>query len=67
MSYPVSIKGVLLIGDQVALMQNHRDEWELPGLHAINLPAGYRASILRWLEHPSIAAARSVRPPSAHR
>ena len=142
MSYPVSIKGVLLIGEQVALMKNHRDEWELPGgriepgespeqtvarefeeelgvriavsapidsylfevipaqhvfivtygcrligefeprvsdehtgfalhpvddLHTISLPAGYRASILRWLEHPSIAAAPSARPPSAHR
>ena len=31
MSFPVSIKGVLLDGDQVALLENERGEWELPG------------------------------------
>jgi 8-oxo-dGTP pyrophosphatase MutT (NUDIX family) len=29
--WPVSIKGVLLIADEVVLLQNERDEWELPG------------------------------------
>jgi 8-oxo-dGTP pyrophosphatase MutT (NUDIX family) len=27
----VSIKGVLLVDDRVALVRNERDEWELPG------------------------------------
>ena len=31
MAYPVSIKGVLLIGGKVILVKNDRDEWELPG------------------------------------
>ena len=31
MTYPVSIKGVLLLGDRVVLVKNPRDEWELPG------------------------------------
>ena len=31
MAYPVSIKGVLLIGGKVVLVKNDRDEWELPG------------------------------------
>jgi 8-oxo-dGTP pyrophosphatase MutT (NUDIX family) len=31
MSYPVSVKGVLLLDDQVVLVKNPRDEWELPG------------------------------------
>jgi 8-oxo-dGTP pyrophosphatase MutT (NUDIX family) len=31
MSFPVSIKGVLLDGDRVALLENERGEWELPG------------------------------------
>jgi 8-oxo-dGTP pyrophosphatase MutT (NUDIX family) len=31
MDRPVSIKGVLLIGRQVLLVKNHRNEWELPG------------------------------------
>ncbi|SDU49495.1 NUDIX domain-containing protein [Stappia sp. ES.058] len=29
--YPVSIKGVLFVGDKVVLLKNERDEWELPG------------------------------------
>lgn len=29
--FPVSIKGVVLIGGQVVLLRNERDEWELPG------------------------------------
>ena len=29
--FPVSIKGVLLMGDRVVLLKNERDEWELPG------------------------------------
>ena len=31
MSHPVSIKGVLLLGERVVLVKNPRDEWELPG------------------------------------
>jgi 8-oxo-dGTP pyrophosphatase MutT (NUDIX family) len=31
MSHPVSIKGVLLIDRRVLLVQNPRNEWELPG------------------------------------
>jgi hypothetical protein len=30
MRFPVSVKGVLLEGDQVVLLLNERDEWELP-------------------------------------
>lgn len=29
--WPVSVKGVLFIGREVVLLQNERDEWELPG------------------------------------
>jgi 8-oxo-dGTP pyrophosphatase MutT (NUDIX family) len=29
--FPVSIKGVLTTGDRVVLLENERDEWELPG------------------------------------
>jgi len=29
--FPVSIKGVVFVGDRVVLLQNERDEWELPG------------------------------------
>ena len=41
MSFPVSIKGVLLDGDRVALLENERGEWELTGgrLQADKLPA----------------------------
>ncbi|RJQ82029.1 NUDIX domain-containing protein [Pseudonocardiaceae bacterium YIM PH 21723] len=31
MSYPVSIKAVVLHDDRVLLLRNERDEWELPG------------------------------------
>src|SRR5215472_5659127 len=31
MSFPVSIKGVLLEPGGVVLLENERDEWELPG------------------------------------
>jgi 8-oxo-dGTP pyrophosphatase MutT (NUDIX family) len=31
MTYPVSIKGVLLVDAKVVLVRNDRDEWELPG------------------------------------
>lgn len=31
MEFPVSIKGVIVKKDQVLLVKNHRDEWELPG------------------------------------
>jgi 8-oxo-dGTP pyrophosphatase MutT (NUDIX family) len=31
MSYPVSIKGVLLLNGRVLLVKNPRHEWELPG------------------------------------
>ena len=29
--WPVSIKGVCLVGARVVLLKNERDEWELPG------------------------------------
>jgi 8-oxo-dGTP pyrophosphatase MutT (NUDIX family) len=29
--FPVSVKGVLLFGEQCVLLQNERAEWELPG------------------------------------
>lgn len=29
--FPVSVKGVVLIGSQVVLLKNERNEWELPG------------------------------------
>lgn len=29
--FPVSVKSVVLLGSRVALLQNLRDEWELPG------------------------------------
>jgi len=29
--FPVSVKGVMLVGAQVILLKNERDEWELPG------------------------------------
>ena len=29
--FPVSIKGVVLVGDRVVLLKNEREEWELPG------------------------------------
>ena len=31
MPFPVSIKGVLLEDDRVVLLENERNEWELPG------------------------------------
>jgi len=31
MPFPVSIKGVLFDGDRVVLLENERQEWELPG------------------------------------
>jgi 8-oxo-dGTP pyrophosphatase MutT (NUDIX family) len=31
MAHPTSIKGVLLVGGQVLLVKNSRDQWELPG------------------------------------
>lgn len=31
MRFPVSVKGVLLEDDQVVLLLNERDQWELPG------------------------------------
>jgi 8-oxo-dGTP pyrophosphatase MutT (NUDIX family) len=31
MTYPTSIKGVLLVDRRVLLVKNSRDEWELPG------------------------------------
>lgn len=29
--FPVSIKGILFLGDRVVLLKNEREEWELPG------------------------------------
>ena len=36
LSAPTSIKGVLLVGGRVLLVQNSRKEWELPGGRAEN-------------------------------
>jgi mutator protein MutT len=29
--YPVSVKGIILIGGKIVLLKNEREEWELPG------------------------------------
>jgi 8-oxo-dGTP pyrophosphatase MutT (NUDIX family) len=29
--FPVSVKGVVILGDRVVLLRNERNEWELPG------------------------------------
>jgi len=29
--FPVSVKGVVFVGDRVVLLKNEREEWELPG------------------------------------
>lgn len=29
--FPVSVKGVIFLGDNIILLKNERDEWELPG------------------------------------
>ncbi len=29
--FPVSVKGVVFVGDRVVLLRNERQEWELPG------------------------------------
>lgn len=47
--WPVSIKGVLFIATEVVLLQNERDEWELPGGR---LEAG---------EEPGLCLAREIR------
>jgi 8-oxo-dGTP pyrophosphatase MutT (NUDIX family) len=40
--WPVSVKGVCLVGGDVVLLKNERDEWELPGgrLESGEEPAG---------------------------
>lgn len=40
--WPVSVKGVCLVGGEIVLLKNERDEWELPGgrLEAGEEPAG---------------------------
>jgi mutator protein MutT len=48
-TFPVSIKGVLKIGDKIVLLENERAEWELPGGR---LEAG---------ETPEVCLAREVR------
>jgi 8-oxo-dGTP pyrophosphatase MutT (NUDIX family) len=47
--FPVSIKGVVFVGDRVVLLKNERDEWELPGGR---LEAG---------EDPAACVAREIR------
>jgi mutator protein MutT len=39
--FPVSVKGVVFVGDRVVLLKNDREEWELPGgrLEAGEAPA----------------------------
>lgn len=46
--FPVSIKGVMAIDGRIPLLQNERDEWELPGGR---LEAG---------EQPAVALAREL-------
>ena len=29
--FPISVKGVVFVGDRVVLLKNEREEWELPG------------------------------------
>jgi 8-oxo-dGTP pyrophosphatase MutT (NUDIX family) len=47
--FPVSIKGIVFLGDRVVLLKNERDEWELPGGR---LEAG---------EDPAACVAREIR------
>jgi 8-oxo-dGTP pyrophosphatase MutT (NUDIX family) len=47
--FPVSVKGVVLVGGQVVLLRNERSEWELPGGR---LEAG---------ESPAACVAREIR------
>lgn len=47
--FPVSVKGVVLQGERVVLLQNERDEWELPG------------GKLEPGESPEICVAREIR------
>jgi 8-oxo-dGTP pyrophosphatase MutT (NUDIX family) len=47
--WPVSIKGVLFVANEVVLLKNERDEWELPGGR---LEAG---------EEPDLCLAREIR------
>jgi mutator protein MutT len=47
--FPVSIKGVVFVGERVVLLKNEREEWELPGGR---LEAG---------ESPPVCVVREVR------
>ena len=47
--FPVSVKGVVFVGDRVVLLKNERAEWELPGGR---LEAG---------ESPSVCVVREIR------
>jgi len=47
--FPVSVKGVVLVGERVVLLRNEREEWELPGGR---LEAG---------ESPSVCVIREIR------
>jgi mutator protein MutT len=47
--FPVSIKGVVFVGERVVLLKNEREEWELPGGR---LEAG---------ESPPICVVREIR------
>lgn len=47
--WPVSVKGVLFIAHEVVLLQNERDEWELPG------------GRLEVGEEPDLCLAREIR------
>jgi 8-oxo-dGTP pyrophosphatase MutT (NUDIX family) len=48
MSFPVSVKGVLIDGTEVVLLENERGEWELPG------------GRLEPGEHPPACVAREI-------
>jgi 8-oxo-dGTP pyrophosphatase MutT (NUDIX family) len=47
--FPVSVKGVILLGGRVLLLENGRDEWELPG-GKLELGEEPRACLRREIE-----------------